>query len=135
MRLAFAFVFALWLSPAAAQSLSDMAPSPTANFSFATSGRLNVGEQLPGIAWSAPVTLSANLSTGSCVTAATADSVIEVYNWGTPIAMVDYAAGNPLPTITILSSGPLPANAFIYAVAPPTQDATLAGVSFTLAGR
>ncbi|MBA3810731.1 MAG: hypothetical protein H0X27_03620 [Caulobacteraceae bacterium] len=134
MRLILPFLAVVWSSSAGAQSLSGMGPAPNVAFTFATSGLLGANEQLPGISWTSPVTLSRNLSTGTCTTAAMADTKITVFNGGTPIATVDYQPGNPLPVIDIISA-PLGAGAFVYAVAPSTQDASLAGVSFTLGGR
>ncbi len=134
MRWALGLLAALWLSPAAAQSLSGMAPAPNVLFAFSTSGPLNPGETLPGISWSGPVTLSNTLSTGTCTTAASAETVIAIFNNGLSIGSVTYHAFSQLPTFA-LSTTPLTGGEFITAVAPPMADATLAGVSFTLAGR
>ena len=77
-------------------------------------------------------TISGTLSGGYCTTASTADWTATIMNYGSSIGTVKFPAGVKTPVIT-LTTPILPTGAWVYLLAPFSTDATLAGISVTLA--
>ena len=111
------------------------AADPPADISGYKPGQPAAGEVLVRV----PVTRRTRLKTdlagsqGVAGTAATAQADVDIQRNGTSIATMRFAAGADIATFIAASETLLETGDVLSVVAPPTPDATLAGVGFTLA--
>lgn len=108
-----------------------------ADLAFAWSGQLRPGEQLPGIAITAPTIFDENASFGYARVAPTADAILTLCNRdpSTVIGMVSWPAGQHDATV-VLNGDRYTAQRgdFLFLVAPMSADPTLADAGVTIAG-
>ena len=99
---------------------------------FQNSGTIPSSYQFPAPWIPFAFTIDPVTSGGYCVTASTADYTLSIFNYGTQIGTVKFPAGVKTPVITITTAA-IGAASWVYLVAPFATDATIAGISVTLA--
>ena len=106
--------------------------SPAAGIAFNNTGTIASSYAFPAYWLPFGFTINQAACGGYCTTASTADYTLSIFNYGTQIGTVTFHAGTKNPSFNF-TAPVLAAQSRIYLGAPYTTDATLAGISVTLA--